>query len=97
MFAELYEAAVVSAVYTDSDEFLDTEEAIGVEECHWNPFHWYYREPDIFRMAEDNRLLTGVDPWEPDEGEVGSMRFSFAVIKAMTDKLRGWISGNDNV
>ncbi len=41
VFSDLYEAAVVSVVGADGDEFLDTEEAIGVEEHHWNPFHWF--------------------------------------------------------
>ena len=74
VFSDLYEAAVVSAVSVDGDESPDTQELIGVEEHHWNPYQWYYREPDLYRMAEDNRLLVGVDPWEPDEGEVGGMR-----------------------
>ncbi len=95
VFADLYEAPVVSTVCADGDEFLDTEEMIGVEECHWNPYQWYYREPDIYRMGKDNGLLTGVDPWEPDEGEVGSMKFDFEVIKAMMARLRGWVSGCD--
>ncbi|MCP4608141.1 MAG: hypothetical protein GY845_05445 [Planctomycetes bacterium] len=48
-------------------------------------------------MGKDNGLLAGVDSWQPDKDEVGSMRFSFDVIKAMMGKLMGWVSGNDKV
>ncbi len=97
VFSELYEAAAVSAVTVDGDEFRDPEEVIGVEGYSWNPYHWYYREPDIYRMAEDNRLLAGVDPWKSDEGEVGNMRFDFEVIEAMMAKLGEWVSGDGKV
>ncbi len=97
VFADLYEAAAVSAVTVDDDEFPDAEEVIGVEEHHWNPYQWFYREPDVFMMADDNSLLASVDPWVPHEGEVGDMRFSFEVTKAMMSKLRGWVSGNGKV
>ncbi len=97
VFSDLYEAAVVSAVTVDGDEFLDIEEVIGVERYGWNPFQWYYREPDIYRMAEENGLLVGKDSWEPDEGEVGSMRFDFEVTSAMMGKLREWVLGNGKV
>ncbi|MCP4609773.1 MAG: hypothetical protein GY845_13785 [Planctomycetes bacterium] len=93
VFADLYEAAVVSAVSVDGDDCPDTEEVVGVEGYSWNPFQWYYREPDVYRMAEDNRLLASPDPWEPDTGEVGSMKFDFAVIEAMMTKLREWVQG----
>ncbi len=95
VFADLYEAAVVSTVCADGDEFANAEEVVGVEECHWNPYRWYYREPDIYRMAEDNSLLVGVDSWEPDRDEAGSMRFDFEVTSAMMGKLRRWVSVND--
>ncbi len=97
VFSDLYEAPVVSVVCADGDEFASAEEAIGVEGYGWNPFQWYYREPDIYKMAQDNGLLASVDSWEPDKGEVGSMKFDFEVTKAMTTKLRGWVSGNDKV
>jgi hypothetical protein len=88
VFSDLYEAAVVSAVCVDGGEFPDPEEMMEGEGYGWNPYHWYYREPDIYKMAEDNRLLTSLDSWEPNKDEVGDLRFTFEVIRAMMGKLK---------
>ena len=92
VFAGLYEASVVSTVYDDSDEFPEPEEVNGAEVRHWNPFQWYYREQDIYMMAEENNLLGSTDPWEPNKFEVAYMRFDFSVTKSMMAKLRHSIS-----
>ena len=97
VFADLYEAPVVYAVYDDSDELPDPEEAIDAEERHWNPFQWYYRESDIYQMAGDNKLLISADPWMPDESELAHMRFDFEVTKAMMIKIKRWVLGNNSV
>lgn len=40
---------------------------------------------------------TNVDPWEPNIEEVAHMKFDFAVTKAMTAKLKQWVSGNNEI
>ena len=88
VFSDLYEAPVVSAVSVDNDEVQDYEEAVGIEEHHWNPYRHYYPHQNLYELAQENGLLSHADPWEPDKDEVGYMRFDFAVTKAMLDRLQ---------
>lgn len=50
VFADLYEGqAVVTDAYTNSEDSPDNTESAEIEEHHWNPYQWYYREMDLQR------------------------------------------------
>ena len=67
------------------EEFLDTDEFIK------NPFHLFYEAENLYRLAQQLELQSGVDIWEPSHNYASATMSLIIFLGKIMIEIIDWV------